>query len=131
MKEAVRSWMAHNPRVPGLLAYGVRFPDKSSLSESYSPDFPLEAMENAWRCIADTYQVLTLHRLPVARMNWVYERSLLTCVRRNDGIILGLFLAARERSRDTNNLERLVAEFQSLEKSPAPATTDGKSQSPP
>ena len=122
MKEAVRSWMAQNARVPGVLAYGVRFPDKSSLNESYSPEFPLVAMENAWRCVADTYQVLTLHRLPVARMNWMYERSLLTCVRRNDGIILGLFLTSRERNRDTCNLERLVAEFQSLERSPSPAT---------
>jgi hypothetical protein len=119
--------MAHNERVPGVLAYGVRFPDKSSLNESYSVEFPLLAMENAWRCVADTYQVLTLHRLPVARMNWVYERSLLTCVRRNDGLILGLFLTARERSRDTNSLERLVAEFQALEKSPGLATPDGDS----
>jgi len=126
MKEAVRNWMAQNARVPGVLAYGVRFPDKTSLNESYSQDFPLAAMENVWRCVADTYQVLTLHRLPVARMKWVYEQSLLTCFRRNDGIILGLFITARARSLDTNNLERLVAEFQALDKSLSATPLDGE-----
>ena len=114
MKDAVKQWMDQNSRVRDLLAYGVRFPDKTSLNESYSRDFPVVAMENAWRCIADAYQVLTLHKFPVARMRWIYEQALLTCVRRSDGIILGLFIAPGSGERHREEVEHLFAEFHAL-----------------
>ena len=116
MKETAKQWMAENSRARGLLACGVRFTDKTSINESHSPDFPIVAMENAWRCIADAYQVLTLHRFPVARMRWVYEQAVLACVRRSDGIILGLFLAPNAEEADPQEVERLFSEFHALHK---------------
>ena len=116
MKDTVKHWMVQNPRAQDLLAYGVRFPDKTSINESFSRDFPIVAMENAWRCIADAYQVLTLHRFPVARMRWIYEQALLTCVRRNDGIILGLFLVPGSGERGDQDVEKLFSQFHALQK---------------
>ncbi|HUL51265.1 MAG TPA: hypothetical protein VLU94_01640 [Candidatus Nitrosotalea sp.] len=117
MKDAIKQWMTQTPRVRGVLAYGVRFTDKTSINETYSRDFPIVALENTWRCIADAYQVLTLHRFPVARMQWIYENAVLTCVRRNDGIILGLFVTPNRRELDSKELERQLTEFQSIRKS--------------
>ncbi len=116
MKDTVKQWMDQNSPVRGLLAYGVRFTDKTSINESYSKDFPILAMENAWRCVADAYQVLTLHRFPVARMRWVYEHALLACVRRNDGIILGVFVTPNAVEPDSPVVEKLFAEFHALGK---------------
>jgi len=116
MKETIRDWMVENAGTPGLLACGVRFADKTSINESRSEAFPVAAMENAWRCIADAYQVLTLHRFPVARMRWVYEQAILACVRRSDGIILGLFLAPDSDTVGQQEVERLFLEFHALQK---------------
>lgn len=116
MKETVQQWMAQNSSASSVLACGVRFTDKTSINESHSEDFPLVAMENTWRCIADAYQVLTLHRFPVARMRWVYEQAILACVRRNDGIILGLFLSPDAEEAEQEEVERLFSEFHALRK---------------
>ena len=105
MKETFKEWMVQNPRVDGVLACGVRFPGV--------------ALENAWRCMADAYQVLTLHRLSAVRMRWVYETALLHCARRHDGIILGLFTSRNPDEVDAAGLEQLFASFEAQHESSA------------
>ncbi len=114
MNNAYKTWMAQNPRVEGVLARGVRLPDKTTLNESYSKDFPLAVLDNVWRSVADAYQVFTMHRLPTVRMRWVYEKALVQCVRRNDGVILGLFTSPNRDQVDVEGLERLFASFEAL-----------------
>jgi hypothetical protein len=114
MKGTIKEWMFERPRVTGVLACGVRFPDKTALNESYSRDFPVVALDNVWRCVADAYQVLPLHRIPAVRMRWVYEKALLYCVRRSDGIILGLFTSRNPEELDSSGVERMCAGFEEL-----------------
>ena len=112
--EPIKNWLTQVPPVRGLLACGVRFTDGLALSQSHSCDCPLAALEHAWRCVADTFEVLAAYRQPATRLRWRYELAHLHCARRPDGTLLGLFVTARSADLDAATIERLMAEFESL-----------------
>jgi hypothetical protein len=112
--DPIKTWLAQLPTVRGVLASGVRFPDGTALSQSYSCDCPLAALEHAWRCVADTFEVLAAYQHPAARLRWRYELAHLHCARRKDGTLLGLFVTSRPADLDAPAVERLIAEFEAL-----------------
>jgi hypothetical protein len=114
-KEQISKWLRAAPAVRGMLVRGVRFPDQTFVSDVDARDFPLAALEQAWRVVDDTFQVLSAQHFPPTRLSWVYERLILHCVQRADGTILGVFLARKNTETDTEGLNRLLTEFQSLE----------------
>jgi hypothetical protein len=130
VKEAIKEWLMRMPPLPGLLACGVRFNDQTALCRSYSRDFPVVALEQAWRCVADTFRVLRVHRLPGSRLCWVYARARLFCVRREDGTILSLFVCVERADWDVSRLEGLIADFEALPTAPALIKQDIASRPP-
>jgi hypothetical protein len=114
MKEFVNRWLSQTMAVPGILACGIRFPDNTYLTQSFSQTFPAEALDNAWRCASDTFQVLKINFFPHERVRWVYQAAFLYCARRQDGICLGIFTAKEPLAFDPDEIERLIAEFRSL-----------------
>ena len=120
MKEQIQQWFEQSAPFEGILACGVRHPDRTTVTKSWADGFADLAVENALRCVTDLFQVLPLNRVPQGRVRWVYENVLLHCERRSDGICLGVFTAREAARCDAAGLERVFAEFQSLAKgSPA------------
>jgi hypothetical protein len=120
MKEQISQWFEQSAPFEGILACGVRQPDHSTMTKSWSDSYSELAMENALRCVADLFQVLPLNRLPQGRVRWVYENALLHCERRSDGACLGIFTLREEARCDAAGLERVFAEFQALAQGSAP-----------
>jgi len=114
MKESLSQWLSRRTQLRGVLACGVRFPDKTSLTQSWSPEFEAAPLENAWRCASDAFQVLRSNSFPNERVRWIYEKALLHCARREDGTCLGIFTAKDRGSVDAAEIERLIAEFCAL-----------------
>src|SRR5262249_50487456 len=120
MKEYFQHWLEQKAPVTGVLACGVRFIDKTSITQSWSAEYPDEALDNAWRCLADAFQVLKLNRLPGDRVLWVYEQAVLYSDRRADGTCLGVFIQREADAVDQAGLETIFSEFATLE-APGPA----------
>jgi len=114
MKESLSQWLSRRAPLRGVLACGVRFPDKTSLTQCWSSEFTAPSLENAWRCASDAFQVLRVNFFPNERVRWVYEKALLHCARREDGICLGIFTARDGGAVDAAEIERLLAEFCAL-----------------
>lgn len=114
MKPAIQQWIANNARIAGVLAFGLHGPDKSSFTLSCHDSFSPEALENAWRCVAETIPVLQLNRFPTARFRWVFKEVVLYCERRRDGVCLGIFAKNNAQLFDANELDRLLIEFHGL-----------------
>ncbi len=114
-KQQITDWLQRTPSVRGVLVRGIRFADETFVCDLDSRDFPMGALEQAWRSVADTFQVLTAQRLPPTRLSWVHERSVLHCVRREDGSILGVFVARKHGDLDSEGVDRLLSEFISLQ----------------
>jgi hypothetical protein len=122
-KEQISNWLRAAPPVRGMLVRGVRFPDQTFVSDVDARDFPASALEQAWRVVGDTFQVLSAQHFPPTRLSWVYERAFLHCVQRADGAILGVFLARENADVDRDGLDRMLTEFQRLAIADAGAQT--------
>jgi hypothetical protein len=114
MKSILQQWLAERTQVPGVIACGIRFPDKTSLTQSWSKEFQIESLENAWRCVSDTFQVLKINFFPNEKIRWVYENAFLYCGRRYDGICLAIFTSKDPQVFDPEIIEKLMTEFRAL-----------------
>jgi len=114
MKEALNQWLGQQASLRGLLACGVRYPDETVFIPPGPASFPRENLEYSLRCMADTFQVLKLNQFPNEYIRWIYQNALLYCVRRGDGIFLGLFTSREPNSVDLDGLGRMLGEFPNL-----------------
>jgi len=115
IKLQITNWLRRTPSVRGVLVRGIRFADQTFVCDFDSPDFSAGALEQAWRSVADTFQVLAAQRLAATRLTWVYERSVLHCARRHDGSVLGVFVARKQAETNSEGIDQLLSEFMSLE----------------
>ncbi|MBI5387383.1 MAG: hypothetical protein HZA90_22200 [Verrucomicrobia bacterium] len=112
MNDPLHQWLAERAQTPGVQACGLRYPDHTTVTHSTAPNFPPDALENAWRCVADTFQVLKHHRLPAVHLRWVFEHALLYCLTRPDGVCLTVFTSRKAQEVDAAALQAMFTEFQ-------------------
>lgn len=73
MKESFNNWLTETMKISGVLACGVRSPDRRTFTRSGSPQFTPVALEQACRCLADTFQIINANRFPSGLVRWVYK----------------------------------------------------------
>lgn len=110
---AFQQWIQSRVGIPGVLGFGIFTQNKQSFVESCTDTFSSQALENAWRCVAETIPVLQLNRLPTARFRFVYHHAVVHCERRRDGTCLGIF-AVKGHQFEQDELYRLLNEFHAL-----------------
>jgi hypothetical protein len=115
MANVFEQWLTNKPRLGGVHAWGIHLPDNTTFTESYSDMFPSSALENAWRCMADTLQVIRLRRFPERRARWVFERAWMFCTIRPDGVFLGIFTSNQLEQVNWAGLEQMMDEFLRLD----------------
>ena len=125
-KEQLRKWLRASVAARGTLLSSVRFPDQTFVNEGAEKDFPTDGLEQAWRVVSDTFEVLRVQRFPPNRLAWVYERAVLHCVRRTDGAMLGVFCRRKTSEVDSEALTRFLNDFQGL--APANPTLPSESK---
>ncbi|MCO5052418.1 MAG: hypothetical protein M9920_08950 [Verrucomicrobiae bacterium] len=113
-KEQILAWLQATPPTRGVLVRGLRFTDATFFSDVDAREFPASALEQAWRIVADTFQVLSAQHLPPMRLSWTHERTILYCARRDDGTIFGAFVSRRATDFDANALNKMLSDFQQL-----------------
>lgn len=118
-KQAISQWLNAAPTLRGTLVRGIRFPDQTFVTDMDARDFPAGALEQAWRLVGDTFEVLSAQRLPPKRLTWVYDRTVLHCVQHPDGAILGVCITRKSSEGDPEELNRLLAEFRNLGQTPS------------
>jgi hypothetical protein len=72
-KKLIMKWLYAAPTVRGTLVRGIRFPDQTFATDGEATDIPAAWLEQAWRLVGDTFQVLSSHQLPPTRLSWFYK----------------------------------------------------------
>jgi hypothetical protein len=108
------AWLNERTQLPGVLACGVGFPDKTAASRSYSPGFPAECLDKTWRYVRDMFQVAGLHRFKAHQARWIYERAQLCCVMRPDHLLFCAFIEVDLKPEVAAAVAELFAEFKKL-----------------
>jgi hypothetical protein len=115
MKEHVHGWLTEKMKIAGVLACGIRAPDRKTFTRSASPQFTPVALEHACRCLADTFQILGSNRFPSALVRWVYTNYFVYGSTREDGICLAVLTRREPPNLQPTDLENMIAEFQNLQ----------------
>jgi len=123
MKEQLNQWLSQHAQIAGIQACGLRHPDQTTFTEVREFEFTLEALENAWRCVADLFQVARHHGCPAAYLRWSFDQSNLYCLTRPDGTCLMAFVTPKPNELDSVGLQAMFEEFQHLEPQPQPTET--------
>lgn len=79
-------------RLGGVLAAAVIGVNRQVLTRSHSPALSEPELAPVWRHLADAMDVGAHHRLAAQQMRWIFERVLVYCVRRADGLLLALIV---------------------------------------
>lgn len=111
---SLKNWVMSNTGSLSVLALGIYGVDKTGFIQPCSGDWPAPGLENAWRCVAETFPVLQLNRFPTARFRFVFGDAVVHCERRRDGTCLGIFARRQNGICAEDELERLLAEFHAL-----------------
>lgn len=104
-------WLNQRTHLPGVLACGIGFSNKSAASRSYAPGFPAESLDKTWRYVGDMFEVAGLHRFAPHHARWIYERAQLYCVLRKDRTFFCAFVALDLKPEDAAAVSALFAEF--------------------
>ena len=115
MREHVQNWLTEKMKVPGVLACGIRAPDRKTITRSASVQFTPVALEHACRCLADTFQILHSNHFPAGLVRWVYEKYFVYGSIREDGICFALLTRREPPNLQPADLEGFIAEFQNLQ----------------
>jgi hypothetical protein len=105
------SWFRQGLHVPGLLAAGIHFSDKSGLNHTATPKYNEGIVEAARRIIGETFQVLNLQKLPAKSLRWTFENIVLEAAQWGDGTSLSMVVSRETVNLDPVSLDRTIQQF--------------------
>jgi hypothetical protein len=98
--------------VGDVRAAAVLAQNRTALSRSNVAEWNEHLLAPVWRQLIDAAEVSAHHRLAPQQMRWIFERVLVYCLRRTDGLMLALIVGREPGGRfDPAAAERLFEEF--------------------
>ena len=116
MKDVINEWVKLQAQRTGLFAIGVVHSDNTFSSQSCSTLYPAIFLNNSWRCLKDTFEMVRKHqRFDPLSLRWVYEHACLYAAQRADGSVLGIYVTRDEQLVPRTEVEKLLNEFLFME----------------
>ena len=113
MKDTLQEFVDRRLALPGVVAWGVRRPDRTVTSHSYSDWFSSKQLEQAVTRLALSADGLSYHGIQPVRLCWVFEHARIHLALRRDGVGLALFVENRPGVSNAK-LVGVLEEFASL-----------------
>lgn len=111
MKEEVNLWLSQQGRLPGVLACGVRYPDRSSFTQEWAEGYERDWMERSLSCLSDICRLLRLNGLSGRWLRWSYREGWLYAAERADGTLLALVTTPGQAPAEREAVMSLVESF--------------------
>ena len=114
---AIRAVLANHPRLPGLIAWGIRMPDRHIISQPLDGATDAPQIERTLARALLASDSLHQHQLTPIRLQWRFEKLSVCLAARRDQHALCLILQ-RQEDAFLNLPESLLASFDSLNLQP-------------
>ena len=112
MSVSRQNWLQDALQLTGVQAAALLAPDRAPLSASNTTAWTEALLAPVWRHVADTVRVSAHHRLPAQEMRWIFERVLVYCQRRTDGMMFAIVVERDpDHPFDAAAAEQLFEEF--------------------
>jgi len=113
MKNTPQQWLAGRASPPGMLACGMRRPDRKVICHSLEDICPVNQMERILTQFESVRSIITAGKMAPRWTTWAFEQGQIRYVERPDGWLLGLVI--RTDSDAFPKLDPLSTEFLTLE----------------
>ena len=111
MKDEINLWLSQQARIPGVLACGIRYPDRSNFTQQWTEGIAPDWMEKSLACMSDVWRLLRLNGVTGRWLRWGYPDSWFYSALRADGTLLALITARAEASTDPEEVTALLEAF--------------------
>jgi CheY-like chemotaxis protein len=107
-------WLSRHARARGLLAAGVFHAHTKVISLTSTGESSPQSLNLTWRGASDLYELLEQQQFPAWLVRCLYDKAQLYCVKRDDGLALGVAMAKIPQALDLDALGQMFAEFEVL-----------------
>ncbi len=114
MREILQRWLTRRSPCPGVVAWGLCFPDQGLLTRAFKTETPAANLDGLWVELAEAIRVTPQHGLETSRMRWVFSQNLLYAATRPDGACLGVLADPNLDDAARAAIERTLADFNAL-----------------
>jgi hypothetical protein len=103
-----QEWLEKTAQYSGVLACGVRLPNKSSSVKTYHESFPEARIGELLQCLTEVAFTLRNSKVGGARLRWIFANGQIYSARRPDGATAVL---ATGKDPAASAIEELFADF--------------------
>ncbi len=111
-RDALVAWQQATPPICGESLRAIQFPDNALFCQPPTSGLQRGGVDQAWRCVADTFHVLASNRITTDRLVWRFQKGRLDTVRMGEtvfGVLTGPDSA--EAEAEAGAIEALMEEF--------------------
>ena len=122
MSELINRWFSRAARLPGVMAYGLRYPDASAFSNTWEPRLTAAVLNQLWNRLVAVSATTTKGETPDT-LRWTFNSGTVVAAARPDGVTFFVLAPKKHEELDGAGLNRLLSEFRALRSAP---TTSSK-----
>jgi hypothetical protein len=114
MKSTLQDLFERHLPAPGIIACGVRLPDRTHLCQSCTDEISHSQVELALNRLALAADSLNHHRLEANTFCWTFDRMRVHLAQRPDGSTLIVMAENGKHAQAATSTDRLLADFNDL-----------------
>jgi hypothetical protein len=114
LREILQRWLSRRPKCPGVVAWGLFFPDQGTFSPSLVDEASAEKLAPLWAELAEALREMPQHGAETSQMRWVFSQHQLYATARADGACLGILAAKEPDDAGRACIEKTLAEFRAI-----------------
>lgn len=119
MSELINRWFSRAARLPGAIAYGLRYADKSSFSNTWEQRLTEAVLNQVWNRLGAISDTATQGEMPDS-LRWTFQGGTVIGAARPDGVTFFVLTSKKYEELDRAALNRILSEFRALRSVAAP-----------
>ncbi|HTD66564.1 MAG TPA: hypothetical protein VK846_08555 [Candidatus Limnocylindria bacterium] len=113
MSELINRWFGRAGRLPGVVAYGLRYPDATVFSNTWEARLSQTVLNELWSRLAPMAGVAApgeTHEM----LRWTFNGGVVIGTARTDGPAFFVLASKKVDELDMTGVQRLLSEFRAL-----------------
>ncbi len=113
MSDLINRWFGRAARLPGTLAYGMRYSNASTFSHMWESRLSEPVLNELWNRLAPMASIATTDDTPET-LRWTFNGAVVIGTTRIDGLMFFVLTSKKSDELDAVGLQRLLSEFRAL-----------------
>jgi hypothetical protein len=113
MSDLINRWFGRAARLPGALAYGLRYSNEAAFSHTWESRLSESVLNDLWHRLAPMVAIGTRGETADS-LRWTFNGALVIGTARADGSLFFVLTSKKPNELEEGRLQRLLSEFRAL-----------------